>query len=491
MNVSECPSHLEKRWKRTKLESDRVMYRSACKSANILINESRRLYYSSLIDKTEPGSKKRWDAAKDILHSSDPTETLDEPACVKRCLSFADFFRSKINLIKTAIANKLSAIGSINPFDFDRPHTGAPLELDEETDNEVLKILHSMSDKSSPMDLFPSSLLKLCADVFAPVIAKLANLSFSTGVFPAVFRTASVLPLLKKEGLDPDEPSNYRPVSRLNTISKVLEKLFLARLLPHVTLSPNYNGFQSAYRGFHSTETALLKIVNDVYCAVGNHSQTLLVALDLSAAFDTIDKSTLLTRLEGVFGIRGVSLERISSYLADRMQFVSIGNARSPPQDCTFGVPQGSVLGPVLFTLFLSPLAVISSFGVDHHQYADDTQLYVSLSLKNAVAQINRLTECTTAVYRWFLANGLALNPSKSKSLLTGTVAGTGSLSEFGSVNIADAQVCISDTVKSLGVILDTNLTFRPHVDAVCKSCFFHIRALRHVKTVCLQTFSR
>ena len=206
-----------------------------------------------------------------------------------------------------------------------------------------------------------------------------------------------------------DEPSNYRPVSRLNTISKVLEKLFLARLLPHVTLSPNYDGFQSAYRSFHSTETALLKIVNDVYCAVGNHSQTLLVALDLSAAFDTIDKSTLLTRLKGVFGIRGVSLEWISSYLADRMQFVSIGNARSPPQDCTFGVPQGSVLGPVLFTLFLSPLAnVISSFGIDHHQYADDMQLYVSLSLKNAVAQINRLSECTTAVYgyccwHWFI----------------------------------------------------------------------------------------
>ena len=169
------------------------------------------------------------------------------------------------------------------------------------------------------------------------------------------------------------------------------------------------------------------------------------------------------------------------------MQFVSIGNSRSPLHDCTFGVPQGSVLGPVLFTLFLSPLAnVISSFGVDHHQYADNTQLYVSLSLKNAVAQINQLTECTTAVYRWFLANGLALNPSKSESVLMGTVAGTGSLSDFGSVNIADAHVSISDTIKSLGVILDTNLTFRPHVDAVCKSCFFHIRALRHVKNCLL-----
>ena len=108
------------------------------------------------------------------------------------------------------------------------------------------------------------------------------------------------------------------------------------------------------------------------------------------------------------------------------------------------GVPHGSVSGPVLFSLFLSPLANdISSFGVDHHQYADDMQLYVSLSLRNAVAQINRLTECTTDVYRWFLANGLALNPSKSESLLMGTVAGTGSLSEFGSVNIA-ADACSS-----------------------------------------------
>ena len=183
----------------------------ACKSANILINDSRRQYYSSLIDKTEPGSKKRWDAVKDILHSSDPTETLDEPACVKCCSSFADFFRSKINLmqhehrakinlIKTAIANKLSALRSVNPFEFDRPHT-ASLELDEVTEDEVLKILQSMPNKSSPLDLFPSSLLKLCADVFAPVIAKLANLSFSTGVFPAVFRTASVCPCSRRKAL--------------------------------------------------------------------------------------------------------------------------------------------------------------------------------------------------------------------------------------------------------------------------------------------------
>ena len=141
--------------------------------------------------------------------------------------------------------------------------------------------------------------------VFAPLIARLAALSFRDGIFPSRFKVASVTPLLKKQGLDGGEPANYRPISNLNNISKILERLFLRNIIGHVGSSPNFNRYQSAYRRGHSTETALLRLLNDLCRAADTKSRSILILLDLSAAFDTIDSGTLLRRLEFSFGIHG------------------------------------------------------------------------------------------------------------------------------------------------------------------------------------------
>jgi hypothetical protein len=139
------------------------------------------------------------------------------------------------------------------------------------------------------MDSIPTSIVKSCSNVFAPLIARLAELSFHDGVFPTCYKIAAVTPLLKKKGLDRDIAANYRPISDLHTISKIVERLFLSRIVAHVEQSPCYNQMQSAYRRGHSTETALLKLVNDIYCCADKGCRTLLVQLDLSAAFDMID----------------------------------------------------------------------------------------------------------------------------------------------------------------------------------------------------------
>lgn len=438
--------------------------------------------HSSTIADKPRGSRQQWSAIRDVLHSTAPSELLSTDDCSRRCTAFANYFTNKILTIKTAIANQLTGQPG-DPLEADRPHVGPPLcDLKPVDLEEVANLLSSMPGKSSPMDIFPTSLLKSCADIFAPIIVRLCNLSLSSGKFPAAYRSASVTPLLKKEGSDPDDPANYRPISNLNTLSKILERIFLARLLPHVTKSSSFNSYQSAYRKYHSTESALLKILDDVFSNAGQLQSTLLIGLDLSAAFDTIDKTTLIARLRQSFGIEGPALGWISSYLAERSQHVSLGSSRSPSSTCLHGVPQGSVLGPILFSLYVAPVAnVIAAFNVSHHQYADDTQLYISLDHHHP-EDTRSLTPCTAAVCRWFLLNGLCLNPNKSEAIILGTPASTSHNDNPQTVNIAGAVIPISSTLKSLGVTLDTKLSFSQHISTVCRTSYFHIRSMRHVR---------
>ena len=346
--------------------------------------------------------------------------------------------------------------------------------------DEVSKLINSMPAKSSVIDSIPTSVVKLNADIFAKLIARLATLSFNEGSFPARFKTASVTPLLKKKGLDPDDSANYRPISNLHTISKILERITMIRLVAHVEQSPSYNRYQSAYRKGYSTETAILRLLNDVYCNAESKARTLLVQLDLSAAFDTIDIETLLLRAEHTFGISGCALLWLKSYLSNRSQFIRVGNQQSKCTVNEYGVPQGSVLGPLLFALYVAPVAnVIADFGIGHSQYADDTQLYIALKENNALPL---LSDCSRAVHNWFLLNGLSLNPDKSEAIVIGTGARQRSEGSLDVVAVADAKIRPSDSVKSLGVIIDNTLSFNAHVSSVCKAAHFHTRALSHIR---------
>jgi hypothetical protein len=289
--------------------------------------------------------------------------------------------------------------------------------------------------------------------------------------------------LLKKKGLDEDMPCNYRPISNLSTISKILERLFLVRLNDHLTRSSNLNAKQSAYRCHHSTETALQSILNDIYREIDRKKVSLLVALDISAAFDTLEHNTLLRRLQSTFGISGHMLDWIRSYLTCRHQFVKVLTSCSTARTGDSGVPQGSVLGPVLFTLFVSPVArVIERAGLLHHQYADDTQLYVSFTRGDEQVSTRLIEETTDKVRDWFQQNGLQLNPDKSEAMLLGTRQRLAT-TELHSIHVAGSTIELVPNLKSLGVTIDSGLTFDKHINNMCKASYFNIRALRHIRS--------
>jgi len=173
--------------------------------------------------------------------------------------------------------------------------------------------------------------------------------------------------------LDKHVPSSYRPISNLDFISKIRERLFLARIQPHITSSPTFNQLQSAYRRHHSNETSILHIIDSILLSSDSGKSTIVISLDLSAAFDTNDHHILLSRLNTSFGISDTTLSWLQSYLTIRTSPVRIGRHCSSSVTCTTGVPQGSVLGPLLFTAYVSPIAGIANlYSIDQQQYADE-----------------------------------------------------------------------------------------------------------------------
>ena len=302
-------------------------------------------------------------------------------------------------------------------------------------------------------------------------------------MFPAIFKKAVVKPLLKKSSLDPNELKNYRPVSNLPFLSKILEKIVLSQLLSHLNHYKLLSPVQSAYRPHHSTETALLRMVNDILAALDQGKIATLALMDLSAAFDTIDHEILIQRLCNVFGLRDTVLSFIKSYLSNREQVVAVADCKSDPSYLKFGVPQGSVLGPILFIMYTQPLSnIISQSQINHVAFADDTQLYDYCCLPNVSSMLTKFEEGISHISSWMSANKLSLNPSKTEALLLSSPRNSVSDSLPSSIIVDGSIIEFSNSVKSLGVTLDSTLSMKDHVLNICKLSYYELRRISSVR---------
>ena len=230
------------------------------------------------------------------------------------------------------------------------------------------------------------------------------------------------------------------------------------------------------------SETALLKLTNDICENIDSGKITILTALDMSAAFDTLDHAPLLHRLKHTFGLSGFVISWIQSYLFSRSSFVKIDSSSSPITTILTGVPQGSVLGPLLFVLFISPIANVINPGqacnnlVSFHQYADDTHFYIGANSSSLPSQIASLESCTLRVHDWLLNNGLHLNPSKSEAIafFNPRSKPLQALAEsVESISVAGSPIKLQTSIKNLGVYLDSRLSFDKQVSETCKASYF------------------
>ena len=207
------------------------------------------------------------------------------------------------------------------------------------TEEEIEKIINASKSTSCSLGALPTTLLKKCLSVLLPVITQMINVSLSSGQFPRSFSHALVKPLLKKPNADCEILKNYRPVSNLTFLSKILEKVVARRLFTYMSENGLHEKMQSAYRTAHSTESALIRVQNDILRQLDKKRGVILILLDLSAAFDTIDHDHLFELLQNRFGIKGTALDWIKSYLGNRSSSIQINSKTSPPTVTSYGVP--------------------------------------------------------------------------------------------------------------------------------------------------------
>ena len=471
---------LEKVMLRSNCQNDKDAYRQARNKYAASLKNARHKYYSDLIDQCSGDSRKLFKVVSSLCNT--PQENSLPPHDDSRKLAdeFGKYFCRKIELIRNDIENVV-----VDPplVDYRLPD----IKLDSFkllSEEEVHNIIMKSSNATCNLDPIPTWLLKLCASELTPVIMKMINLSLSEGHVPEAWKVAILIPILKKYGLDLVF-ENFRPVSNLSFVSKATEKAVVSQLFEHCADNAPLPNNQSSYRQFHSTETALLRVHNDILMNMDQQKVTLLVLLDLSAAFDTIDHEILTDILKLEFGVIGNALKWIKSFLSCRKQRINIKQKFSANFTLNCGVPQGSCLGPVLFLLYVSQLfQIINRHLPSSHGYADDTQLYLSFRPESPVVQdqaIQTINNCIVEVRAWLVSHKLMFNDTKTEFLIIGTRQQLSKVT-IDSIEVGDADIKPVQEVRNLGSWFDEHMSMNVHVGKVCSKAFRGLYNIRQIR---------
>ena len=467
----------EKKWLRSKTNEAWSDYCAIRNQYNDLLKQTKIQYYRRKINDAGKDLRKLYCILNGLTGTSNKKVLPDGFSNQELANNFLVFFKTKIdNIIHSftniTVPNDPVSIENFTNIRFTRFQTIHEAEL--------MDIISKTKKTHCILDPMPIADIA-AADNFLDIskrILKIVNKSISTCRFPTSEKIAAVIPGLKGS-LDPQSLSSYRPISNLSYLSKVLENVILRQLNKHLDRVNALPANQSAYRPLHSTETTITSVISDLLTLMDDGKCAILILLDLSAAFDTVVHELLFEDLKSI-GIIDDALEYLKDYLLNRKYYVRIGDASSPLEPLRRGVPQGSVLGPVLFCIYTIGLSkILQNLGVEFKIFADDTQLYLTISDIRVTCE--NLTNILNNIKNWMNYKQLKLNINKTEYLLVGKRCDLNRLYNMPLI-INDNQIKVVETVKDLGVLLDCNLSMNAQISNVVRTTGYYLRNIAFIR---------
>ena len=480
--------YLKKKFETTKDILTWNLYKKARNELNNILKQSKRAYFRTNLDSAKNNPKKTWNLINQLssrnLNKCSNVNTVEFNGVeITDRHEVAEAFNTHFTEIGENLANNIPKT-DVNPTSYIKP-TNSVFSFKMTDVNYVKDLLREINTKkSSGPDNIPSKLLKIAMNVVAPSLTHIFNKSLCTSIYPKDWKMANVTPIYKN-GAKCDL-NNYRPISVISVVAKVFERIIHDQFYHYLTSNELLTNCQSGFRAKHSTVTSLLETTNKWSINIDNGLLNGVVFIDLKKAFDTIDHAILLDKLTH-YGADDNTLRWFQSYLSGRTQRCCVNGHLSSSRPIKYGVPQGSIIGPLLFLVYINDLPNCLNNGLPS-MYADDTN--ISFQSSNLTDLEDNMNNELSSLNSWLIANRLSLNIAKTEFMIIG------SRQRLINHDVSNLNICVNNTqikrvqhTKSLGLTIDENLTWKNHVDVICKKVSSGIGALKRVRRfMCRET---